>query len=95
MVAKQGLVKAKESIEKALDEFIHHRSVDRFDVFENEWGHLEAVLGVHTFKDMNLAQRQDTVWKFLRKSVDPEDLVHLSCVHTLDRDEFDERFISA
>ena len=55
MVAKQGLVKAKESIEKALDEFIHHRSVDRFLVFENEWGHLEAVLGVHAFEDMNLA----------------------------------------
>ncbi len=89
MVAKQGVIRAKEAIEKALEEFIHHRASDKVYVFESEWGYLEALLGCAAFEGMSVAQRQDSVWDFLRKSVDAEDLTYLSSVQTMDHREYD------
>ncbi len=90
MVAKpHPLEKSARAIEAALRGFTHFRGSDGLLIRENEWGHLEVVLGCHAFKDMTDVERQDAVWGFLRATVDPDDLAQLSRVHAVDREEYD------
>ncbi len=92
MVARpHPLEESARAIEAALRKFTRSRGYDGLLVRENEWGHLEVVLGCHAFKDMSDVERQDAVWAFLRENVDPDHLAHLSRVHALDVDEYKVR----
>ncbi len=92
MVAKpHPLEKSARAIEAALRKFTCFRGSDGLLIRENEWGHLEVVLGCHAFRDMSIVERQDAVWEFLRENVDSDDLAHLSRVQTLDLEEYDAR----
>jgi len=89
MVAKPSIVEARGAIEAALREFTLYRGSDGLHTFENEWGHLEVLLGCDAFKGMSIVQRQDAVWDFLTRKVQPSHLAHISRIHALDRDEYE------
>ena len=89
MVAKSDILTAKQEIEKALREFTHNRTCDRVDVHESEWGHLRALVGSDAFKGMNVIERQEHIWDWLREHVEAENLVFLYGVHPMDHAEYD------
>jgi len=93
MVAKKSLKAARDELEARLTDFVGSgAAAPRPVVWENEWGHLEAIVPHDGFKGVSIVDRQDRVWDFLRKYSDPETLIYLSRVHTLDLDEFDDRY---
>ena len=93
MVARTSLKAAQDDLEARLADFVGpSASAPRPVVWENRWGHLEAIVTCAGFKGVSIVDRQDRVWDFLRKHSDPETLIFLSRVHTLDLDEFDDRY---
>ena len=94
MVAKQSIIKAKDQIERVLNEFVHHRASDKIHVFDvdisvNEWGHLEVIMACEAFKGMSIVERQDRVWDYLREKLGSDVLAHLSQIRTMDHEEYD------
>lgn len=91
MVAKNDILIAKENIEKVLWDFVEHKSSAKIYIFYTDWGHLCALIGSHGFQGMNITDRLDEVWDYLRQHVSQDDLKHLHQVDPMDRDEYDAR----
>ncbi len=88
MVAKNNIVTAIREIDEALNGFVKNRACDKVYVFESEWGHVRALIGSDAFKDMNVIDRQELVWDYLRDKVSPEHLALLYGVNAMDIEEY-------
>ncbi len=89
MVAKADILGAKERIERALREFVHDRREAGVLVYENEWGHLRAVVGSHAFDFRSQVESQELVWEWLRQQVPADDLRLLAGVRLVGAAEYD------
>jgi len=90
MVAKNDVVTASREIEGALWEFVHPADATaKVAVFEDESGYLRALIGSGGFKGMDMGERIDRVWAYLRENVSTEHMRFLYGVHPMDLDEYD------
>ena len=89
MVAKPDILRAKETIELELRRFVHDRGEAGVLVYENEWGHLEAIIGSHAFDFHSQVEAQDLLTDWLRKRVPDEYLRHLGSVRLVGPREYD------
>ncbi len=95
MVAKNAFVKAAECIDRALQEFVHHRGEAKVLVYADELGHLHAVVATHAFDGVPGDERVRRVWEFLRSKLPAEDVGFLYRIHALTGDEYDARIASS
>lgn len=88
MASTDDKLAVAERIRKALEEFVDADERARIVVFESSAGNLRAVVPSRKFSDKGPVERQDAVWDFLKKKLDPKDLVRLYGVHAMDPKEF-------
>ena len=90
MVARQHpLEKSARAIESALATLIRDHEGSKVDVSGNKWGHLDVVVGSDMFREIDPETRDDMVWNYLQKKLDPADFANLAQVWVLDVDEYD------
>lgn len=92
MAQEAELVTAADKITLGLRSFVDNTERENIRVIVSSHKQLHAFIGSNRFKDMGSSQRQNDIWKFLRKTVDDQYLKHCNVVYTMDVLEF-ETFI--
>jgi len=85
---KTDLVKAADALRAAMEELVAPKEHENIHVFESVPGHLRVVVGSDSFKGVGITERQERVWKQLKKKVEPGDLQYCWGVHPMDLDEY-------
>ena len=91
MVEKNDILIAKKRIEKTLWDFVNNQASGKVCVDWTEYDHLFALIGSGGFQDMNIVDRLDMVWDYLRQNLTSDDLRYLSHVEPMDLDEYSAR----
>ncbi len=86
------LIKAADAIRQALSDFVAKDEKGHVHIFESYPGHLRAVVGSDRFKDMGVAERQNTIWKHMKDKVAAEALRFCWGIHPMDLEEYAEEF---
>lgn len=89
MVQKTAVTPNSKAIHAALEQLVADDPAAIVDVFASNPPFVRAVVVSDTFTSMNVAQRQDHVWKHLEQALRPEMLQDLMGVHLYTRPEFE------
>ncbi len=89
MVAKSLTLITAEEVDRSLREFVKDQGAAKVLVYADDWGNLHAVVASDRFNNEPETARQELVWTFLKKRVQPKELSRLYRVHALTPSEYD------
>jgi len=93
LATQPSVIKAKQSLDRALEEFASQHGGTKWFVHVNEWGHVEAVIGSDCFEGINVVNRFEAVWDFLRERLSADDLAQVSRIYAWTQTEYAQNVI--